>query len=250
MENYIGRKRVCFFDSGIGGIALLVRCASIMPDVDFYYFADNGNVPYGSLSAERIKSLAGGAFSRMERLKPDAAVIACNTVTAVCAEFLRSEYTFPIIGIQPAIKPAAANGERCVVLATPATAVSASVSSLVEKFGKNHTEVVACPKLAAYIENNIENLDAQSVIDILPEISADSLVLGCTHYVFAEEIIAAHYKIPVYDGLDGTAKRLASVLGDTDLGKTDHFCRNERKISFICGDTARNCRVFKRYYKR
>lgn len=243
MKNYGDRKRVCFFDSGIGGLTLLIKCAHILPEVDFYYFADNFNVPYGNLPAEKITGLADGKFSLIAGLKPDAAVIACNTVTAVCAQYLREKYSFPIIGIQPAVKPAAAAGSRCIVLATPATAASAAVTSLVEKYGGEHTEVVACPKLAAYIEQNIDNIDANAVIKLLPHVTADNLVLGCTHYAFIEDIISNYYKLPVFDGLDGTAKRLNSVLG-----KTDHFCGFERKISFIGGDENKNFRVFNRYY--
>lgn len=222
---------------------MLLKCARILPDVDFDYFADNYNVPYGNLPNSKIIELADGKFSLMARLQPDAAVIACNTVTAVCAEYLREKYPFPIIGIQPAVKPAAAAADKCVVLATPATAASAAIASLVEKFGCEHTEVVACPNLAAYIEQNIENIDESSVKALLPRISAESFVLGCTHYAFVEEIISNHYKKPVFDGLDGTAKRLVSVLGHTD-----HFCRFGRKISFWGGDKNKNFRVFTRYY--
>lgn len=239
MEICNGRKRVAFFDSGIGGLSLFIKCAKLLPNCDFYYFADNYNVPYGNLSDERITELADEKFAEIEKIGPSAAVIACNTVTAVCAPYLRGKYSFPIIGIQPAVKPAAAHGGRCAVLATTATAKSVSMTVLADKFAGNNCEVVACPYLAAYIEENIMNISECEVVRLLPEIRADSVVLGCTHYAFIEEIIKKHYKIPVFDGLDGTASRLVSVLGD--CGQKE---KNGRMICFAGGDLAKNMGVF------
>lgn len=221
----------------------MMKCVQIRPDADFYYFADNANVPYGDLPKDRILMLVEEIFEKIARLQPNAAVIACNTVTAVCAEALRAKYSFPIVGIQPAIKPAASTGGKCVVLATPVTAASATVESLVDRFGGGHTEVVACPCLAAYIEENITNLSSEKVVNMLPDLSADSLVLGCTHYVFIEKMIAAHYSIPVFDGIDGTANRLNSILG-----KIDHFPQNQTKITFFGGDVNKNFQVFHHFF--
>lgn len=240
--NY-GKKKICFFDSGIGGLPLFIKCLHFIPDVDFYYFADNENVPYGNLPTQRILALADNAFEKIRRLHPDVVVIACNTVTAICVNALRDKYPFPIIGIQPAVKPAAASGRKCVVLATPATASSAAVKALIEKYGLGHTEVVACPYLAAYIENHIFELTLENVLPLLPAISADCLVLGCTHYSYIGDIIENYYKIPVYDGLDGTANRLKAVVG-----KTDHFLKNARKICFFGGDVHKNFEVFHSFF--
>lgn len=231
--------RVAFFDSGIGGLTLLNECVRKLPNVDFIYFADNYNMPYGTKPAAEILRLVDKQFEAINLLNPEAAVIACNTVTAECANYLRHKYSFPIIGIQPAVKPAAVKGGKCVVLATPATAASAPVKELVEKFGNGRTEIIACPNLAAYIEQNIFSLDGSAITSILPQIKADSIVLGCTHYIFVEKHIAMYYGCRVYDGLAGTANRLCQILGNFD-----HFTEKLGKVSFSGGDTVKNAKVF------
>lgn len=234
---------VCFFDSGTGGLNLMYECRRRLPSADFIYFADNYNVPYGVMTDSKIKNAVEVIFDKIEKYNPSAAVIACNTVTAKCAAYLREKYAFPIIGIQPAVKPAVRNGEKCVVLATPVTAASASVKDLVSHFGNDKTEVVACPDLASYVERNIFNLDADEVLKLLPETKADSIVLGCTHYVFIENIVKTYYKCPVYDGLSGTAAHLCKILGKPDH-RTDNISEISGNTAFIGGDEVKNRRVF------
>ena len=231
--------RVAFFDSGIGGLTLLNECVRKLPYVNFVYFADNFNMPYGNKPADEVLNLVDAQFQKISAVNPSAAVIACNTVTAACAKYLRSKYSFPIIGIQPAVKPAAKEGGRCIVLATPSTAASVPVKELVQKYGNGITEVVPCDRLAAYIENHVFDLSYDKIAGMLPKESADSVVLGCTHYIFAEQYIAQFYKCRVYDGLAGTASRLCEILG-TD----DHFCGLRGEVAFIGGNTAKNAAVF------
>lgn len=239
MEDKIiaNRAPVCFFDSGIGGIALMNECIKLVPGRRFVYFSDNAHVPYGSLSCEELLKTVDVLFSEIEAYKPAAAVIACNTVTASCAEFLRAKYAFPIIGIQPAVKPAAANANRCVVLATPSTACSPSVAALVKEFGRGVTEAIACPELASYIEYNVFRLDENKVFGLLPDTTADSAVLGCTHYYYIKEIVRRKYGCKVYDGFEGTAKRLKYALGSEREGGLS--------VEFARGDTMKNEAVFK-----
>ncbi len=238
MDKNINRS-VCFFDSGIGGLSLLYECVRRLPCVDFTYFADNFRVPYGALTREELISIADEKFTKISKLKPIAAVLACNTLTAQCIDYLRRKYPFEIIGIQPAIKPAAVCKGKCVVLATPSTAGSKSLKLLVEKYGLGNTEVVACPDLAYYIENNISELSFDKVKRFLPEKKAGSVVLGCTHYVFVKEMIKDFYNCPVFDGIDGTAAHLCEKIGIFD-----HQCERIQKISFLSGDTAKNRLVF------
>ncbi len=238
MDKNINRS-VCFFDSGIGGLSLLYECVRRLPCVDFTYFADNFRVPYGALTKAELINIADEKFSEISKLEPVAAVLACNTLTAQCIDYLRRKYSFEIIGIQPAIKPAAALGGKCVVLATPSTAGSESLKSLVEKYGSENTEVIACPDLAYYIENNINELNSDGVKRLLPDLKADSVVLGCTHYVFAEEIIKDFYNCPVFDGIEGTAAHLCEKIGIFD-----HRCERIQKISFSGGDTVKNRLIF------
>ncbi|MDE7075702.1 MAG: aspartate/glutamate racemase family protein, partial [Clostridia bacterium] len=144
---------VFVFDSGIGGLNLLYECVVRVPDARYYFISDNKNVPYGNKSAEEIYRLTRSALDGIEKYNPAALVVACNTVTAQCIGKLRSDYSFPVIGIQPAVKPAALHGGSCLVLATEATVHSNSFSSLVERYGNGGFTVVGCRELAEYIED-------------------------------------------------------------------------------------------------
>jgi len=239
-----GKVKVCFFDSGIGGLNLFYSCYKKLPAAELYYYADNENVPYGNKTAEQITECAEKIFCKIAKQKPSAAVVACNTVTATCIGYLREKFDFPVIGIQPAVKPAAAVG-RCTVLATEATAHSAALKQLVAKFGNGRTEVVACPNLAAYIENNIFNIEESGVLSVLPEIDSrtEGVVLGCTHYAFVKDIIAKKYGCAVFDGVEGTAARLCRILGiDDHLPET--ACKVTAKAAFIGGDAQKNAEIF------
>lgn len=233
------KKLVCFFDSGIGGLNLLYECSKRRGDCNYAYFADNYNMPYGNLTHEKIFSLVDAKFELMSILNPAAAVVACNTVTAECISFLRQKYKFPVIGIQPAIKPAAFKHKNCVVLATPATANSVAINKLVEEYGRGHTRVVACPDLAAYIENNVFSLDRKEVVKMLPKVDCDSIVLGCTHYIYILEIVSSFYNCPVYDGVEGTANQFERIIGAPNNATADYS-----EITFFGGDFIKNSRVF------
>ena len=138
MENQPRGKAplVCLFDSGIGGLNLLRACSVRMPYVNFCYFADNYNVPYGNLCEGEIRRLVFSAFSQIAALCPDAAAVACNTVTAECVHELRRVFPFPVVGVEPAVKQAFEYGGKYLVLATEATCKSAAFFKLLSKYGK------------------------------------------------------------------------------------------------------------------
>lgn len=229
---------VCVFDSGIGGLTLLAQCVKSYRDIDFVYFADNYNVPYGNRSPQEIWRLTDDVFKKIDALHPLASVVACNTVTARCINGLRARYSFPILGIQPAIKPAVKKGGCCLVLATKATVESVAFSRLVERFGNNMTVVRACPDLAEYIERNIDSYPHIDVTHLLPHVKASSVVLGCTHYVFAEKCIREFYGCEIFDGILGTVDHLGEILGTVD-----HNSLNNQNIDFKNGNIDKNRKV-------
>ena len=231
------RPLVCVFDSGIGGLNLLYECVKSIPQADLAYFADNYHVPYGNMDDEQLLARTEKIFDKIARLNPAAAVVACNTVTAKCIAELRARYTFNIIGIQPAVKPAAAQGE-CIVLATAATANSASVRALVEKYGRGRTRVFSCPQLAAYVEQNIFSLSESEIISMLPQVEAREVVLGCTHYSFIKKTIAAYYNCRIWDGVVGTVNHLNDCLG-----KLNHFQTTFNQIAFLGGNISKNRQI-------
>ncbi len=237
----ISPQKICFFDSGIGGLNLLYEAACKLPEAQLLYFADNFKVPYGSLSDEELSAAVDGIFAEIANTNPTAAVIACNTVTARYAEVLRGKYSFPIVGIQPAVKEAVKLGGKCVVFATPATAKSESLTKLVKTYGNDLTEVVACPDFASFVEQNIFNLDEAELVRLLPDLKADTVVLGCTHYIFVKDIVEKKYGCPVFTGCEGTVKRLLRLLGVNDAPISAPRSQN---ITFIGGDKEKNSRVF------
>ena len=239
MVSNVQNPSVCVFDSGIGGISLLFECVRRLPRVDFTYFADNYRVPYGNLSHEELIERVDDIFEEIANTNPAAAVVACNTVTAHCIDFLRSKYNFPILGIQPAVKPAVEIGGKCLVLATPSTVKSEAFKQLLQRYGGGNTHVVACDKLASYIEQNLLNLSADGVENLLPKYEPDTVVLGCTHYVLAKKIIQSYYNCPVFDGISGTADHLKEILGIID-----HNGQRAQKIAFSGGDSYKNRKVF------
>lgn len=230
---------VCVFDSGIGGISLLYKCVKKSPYVDYAYFADNYNVPYGKLSREELIEKIDKIFSNIARKKPIAVVIACNTVTANCIDYLRSKYSFQIVGIQPAIKLGSKDG-TCAVLATPATINSVAFKDLIACYGADRAEVIQCSNLATFIEENIFSLTLENLDNMLPKTTAQSIVLGCTHYALIENLIEKYYERRIYDGIDGTVNRLCEILGN--LFHRENYAP---KIEFIGGDYVKNREVFK-----
>lgn len=248
-----GERRAVFFDSGIGGLNLLYECACRAPQIDYFFISDNNNVPYGNKSAEEILRLTLAALDGIEGLNPAALVVGCNTVTARCIGELRRRFSFPVVGIQPAVKQAAKVGGRCLVLATEATVKSPSFVALVNKFSAPQTKVVACEQLADYIERNIYNLPYNLPDSLLPMEEVDSVVLGCTHYAFVKESIQRKYNCPVFDGMAGTADHFCDILGIADhfkppAGIFDHCQFKKLKITFSKGDVVKNRHIFENLF--
>lgn len=207
---------IAFFDSGIGGLTLLKECTKRTENESFLYFGDNRNAPYGNRSHSQILHLAEQAFEYLARFPLKAAVIACNTVTAECAEVLRRKYSFPIIGVEPALKPAAEICNKALVLATRATLSSRKFAVLAEKLAGDCDFTFFCPSaLAGAIEKNIFNLTRLDLKEHLPEGDFDGVVLGCTHYIFLREEISGRLNCPAFDGNCGTAARLVKILNES-----------------------------------
>ncbi len=207
----IPKGGIAVFDSGIGGLTVLSACRNALPQENFYYFGDNRRAPYGNLPVKKIKRYVFRAFKKLKRYKPKAAVLACNTVTALCVEELRKKYGFPIIGTEPALFPAAARGGEVFVLSTRATYESARFRKLLRRASENYPETkifaYACDGLAGEIEKNLleGKIDGERY---LPHGRPRTVVLGCTHYVYIAEQIRRYYGCKVVDGNDGVAARL------------------------------------------
>ena len=186
------------FDSGVGGLSILDEALRQLPQHDYIYLADSANAPYGERSSEWIAARSLALCTQLLNEGCDAIVVACNTATAAAIDEMRLRYNLPIIGMEPALKPAAAATKNGIigVLATTGTLKSAQFAALLESYGRN-VEVVtqACVGLVECIErgelnaSNTRNLIQQYCAPLLAE-GADTIVLGCTHYPFVRDVIA------------------------------------------------------------
>ena len=185
------------FDSGVGGISVLKHIHTLLPNEDLMYVADSKFAPYGNKTPEFIQERAVWIADFLIGKGAKALVVACNTATAAAVDLLRQKYHLPIIGMEPAVKPAAAASKTGVigVLATSGTLKSAQFAALLEHYGQQ-VEVVtqACHGLVECVERG--ELDSTATQDLLasyvqPLIAAgaDTIVLGCTHYPFVRPLI-------------------------------------------------------------
>lgn len=185
------------FDSGLGGLSVLREIRTTLPKESLIYAADSLYCPYGSRSEQEIRWRSLLIASALAERGAKLLVIACNTATAVALEALRDRFDLPIIGLEPAVKPAVAMSQRrrIGVLATPRTAASARLRRLIERYGDDAiVRIVPAPGLVELVESGSMR-EAQStrlvrtLVEPLMADGVDTIVLGCTHYPFLREVI-------------------------------------------------------------
>ena len=201
------------FDSGIGGLSVLKALRAEMPQERFIYWADSGYAPYGERSDDFVIARSHDITEQLLAKAPlKAVVVACNTATAVAIESLRTHYPdLPIIGVEPALKPALAQTQTgCVgVMGTQGTLNSTRFDNLLKTVQadalpkKGHFVLQACKGLALAIEKQTEKSlnDTTELAQLCAKYvqsmgsfghatdQIDTLVLGCTHYIFVQEIL-------------------------------------------------------------
>jgi len=190
-------RPIAVFDSGVGGISVLKHIHALLPNEQLIYVADSKHAPYGNKTPLEIQERCFKIADFLIAQDAKALVVACNTATAAAIDALRLRYTLPIVGMEPAVKPAAAATKNGIigVLATTGTLKSAQFAALLESYGRN-VEVVtqACVGLVECIERgelnatNTKALIRQYCAPLLAE-GADTIVLGCTHYPFVRDVI-------------------------------------------------------------
>lgn len=214
MRDWIG-----VFDSGMGGISVLHAARRLLPNENFLYYGDNGNAPYGSRTVEEIRRLAGTAIDQLLDRGVKAIVIACNTATSAYAEILRARLTLPIVGMEPALKPAQAarHGGEILVLATHATLTLPKFQRLMATYGDAAIPVVGDGWVELVESGMAGTPEADEAVRRLLEPYAgrpiDCIVLGCTHYPFlARSVRKLFPNAKLFDGRLGTAERLRDLL--------------------------------------
>jgi glutamate racemase len=210
------------FDSGVGGLSVLQAIRRELPAEDLLYVADSGFAPYGDRDREFIEGRAVRIVEFLRRNHAKAIVVACNTATGVAVETLRARHTIPIVAIEPAVKPAAAQSRRGIVgvLATTRTLSSPKFLKLVDAHaGRAQVLVQPCPGLVEQVEEGRFEDEAtralvQQYVGPLVAKGADTLVLGCTHYPFLRPLIqdAAGAGVTIIDPALAVARELRRRL--------------------------------------
>lgn len=187
------------FDSGVGGLSVLREIRARLPAESLLYVADSGHVPYGEKSPDFIRERSQRIAEFLLARGAKALVLACNTATVAAVADLRARYPqLPIVGMEPAVKPAAAATRSGVVgvLATTGTLRSAKFAALLDRFaGDVRVITQPCPGLVERIEAGdldgpaTRRLLAGYVEPLLAE-GCDTLILGCTHYPFLRPLLA------------------------------------------------------------
>lgn len=215
------------FDSGVGGISVLQHIHQLLPHEHLLYFADSRHAPYGSKTPQQIQSRCFEITDFLIAQGAKAIVVACNTATAAAIDAMRAQYTLPIFGMEPAVKPAAEASKNGIigVLATVGTLKSAQFAGLLESYGRN-VEVVTqgCVGLVECIERG--ELNAEYTLNLLQQYcqplldeGADTVVLGCTHYPFVKKHIQRIVgdKVTLIDTGAAVAKHLQNRLSAMEM---------------------------------
>jgi len=220
-------KPIGFFDSGVGGISVLREAVKLMPNENFIYFGDSLNAPYGTKSVTDVQDLAVKNAEMLIGMGVKAIVIACNTATSVSADILRLKYPhIPVIGVEPALKPALLHKEnpKVLVMATEVTLREKKFKALLEKYSDlGEVFPLPCPGLMEWVEQGV--LEGEAVEEFLENIllpyknKVDAVVLGCTHYPFLKDVInkIVGENVVIFDGGAGTAKELKRRLAELDM---------------------------------
>jgi glutamate racemase len=213
---------IAVFDSGVGGLSVLRAIRERLPAESLLYVADSGHAPYGDRDVAFIRERAFAIVGELVRRGAKEIVIACNTATVVAAAALREAFRLPIVALEPAIKPAVQHSRSGVigVLATSRTLESEAVARLCAAHGGQAKVVLqACPGLVEAVERG--EVDSARATALLSQYlaaplaaGADTLVLGCTHYAFLRDRIAAIAGpgVALLDSAEAVARQTARRL--------------------------------------
>ncbi|MEN8234104.1 MAG: glutamate racemase [Actinomycetota bacterium] len=214
------------FDSGVGGLSVLTEIRSLLSEADLVYVADQAYSPYGERGLDAVRARAFSVSEYLIELGAGTVVVACNSASAAALHQLRKRFpAVTFVGMEPAVKPAAGTTQRGTigVLATEATFQGELFASVVDRHARDVAVVArACPGLAAAIEDgeNCETLVRRYTADVVAR-GADTIVLGCTHYSFVADQIAAAADgaVTVIDPAPAVARQVARVqAGDGAIG--------------------------------
>jgi glutamate racemase len=221
--------RILLFDSGVGALSLLAELRAALPAARFIYASDNAAYPYGTRSETDVTERVATVLEALHaQFTPDLIVVGCNTASTVALPRLRTRLTMPVVGVVPAIKPAAAlTRTGCLaLLATPGTVCRSYTQQLIDEFAGG-CEVVrlGSSELVALAECKLRGavIETGEIARILAPLHApprgtriDTIVLGCTHFPLLADELRIAFGRPVHwiDSAAAIARRAASLLAD------------------------------------
>lgn len=223
---------VLVFDSGVGGLSIVAEIRRALPHLRISYASDNGFFPYGTKSeSELITRVEQVLWSLLEHSRPDLIVVACNTASTVALPFIRERFAMPIVGVVPAIKPAAQISTSKVIglLATPGTVSRPYTHQLIADFAADCEIIsVGSSRLVELAEDKLRGrpIDLDVVREALqPLVGAehfaalDTIVLACTHFPLIQQEIGAALGKDVnwVDSGEAIARRVRDLLGGGDF---------------------------------
>lgn len=239
------------FDSGLGGLSVLKAITALLPREHYLYLADAAHLPYGDKSTAYVAERAMTCTRFLVERGAKALVVACNTATAAAVQQIRAWTDLPVIGMEPALKPAARLTHSGVVgvMVTSGTMSSQRYSALLSQHG--HTVKILtqpCPGLVERIEAGAIACDEtrrllKRYLDTLMAEGADTLVLGCTHYPFLIEEIRRLVgdEVTLIETGEAVARQLARRLAEHSL--LSHAVEDGRVSLWTSGDPVHLRRV-------
>jgi len=215
------------FDSGLGGLSVAREIRARLPREDIVYIADSAYCPYGGRPLEEIRERSIAVTGELVERGAKLVVVACNSASGAAIEALRDAFDVPIVGLEPAVKPAAASSMtgRIAVLATPATLKTDRFNRLVDRHGTDVDVLkVECPGFVELVESgSLAGEEAfeqvRAVLDPLRDSGVDRVVLGCTHYPFLREMIAEILGegVQILDSGAAVARQVDRVISEAGL---------------------------------
>lgn len=226
------------FDSGVGGLSVFREIRKLLPEERYVYFSDNAHCPYGEKSKEYITDRARHITDFLLKQGADIIVVACNTATAAAIRTLRNEYTVSFIGMEPAVKPAAAS-TKTGTIGVLATAGTLNAEKYRDTKGRHAEDITVVEHIGQgfveLVENgNTSGTEAEAVvmesIEPLLDAGADTIVLGCTHYPFLAGTIEKVIKglipdraVTIIDPAPAVARHIYEVMAAENTIKREGF---------------------------
>ncbi|MBX3082666.1 MAG: glutamate racemase [Anaerolineae bacterium] len=257
----MSQQPIGMLDSGVGGLSVLREVHQLLPVEHVIYVADQGHLPYGPRPREELRGFVEGIARYLLERGCKLLVIPCNAANAAALHYLRGLFpTWPIVGMEPAIKPAAEHTRTGVigVITTKATFQGELFASVIDRFAQNvQVETQVCPDFVTVVEQGLPNPDEtrQIVATYLAPLQAaniDELVLGCTHFPFLtpylQDFLGA--SVEIIDPAPAVARQVKRVLAERGLlnqsnerGGTEYLTSADPAhmqflVKYLIGETA------------